>query len=135
MDLVHLLVLHPRHKLDYFKKAGWKAEWITAARQIVRDEFERSYADSPVADADEVDTMVCVFLFHNGMSSSNRIFSHRYQSPSISSIISLPLHLPRQQISAMNSTASLARIPKVCWMFWHGGMRNGISFLVSPEWR
>ena len=61
--VIHLLVLHPRHKLDYFKKAGWKDEWITAARQIVRDEFERSYAE-PLADADEVELMVCiVFLF------------------------------------------------------------------------
>ncbi|TDL17970.1 hypothetical protein BD410DRAFT_729275, partial [Rickenella mellea] len=25
------MVLHPRHKLHYFKKAGWEDSWITAA--------------------------------------------------------------------------------------------------------
>jgi hypothetical protein len=55
--IVCLLVLHPRHKLEYFKGAGWKDSWIKAAREIVRDEYDRSYAfmdiDVPVA-ADEV---------------------------------------------------------------------------------
>lgn len=37
-------VLHPRHKLEYFKNAGWEAEWISTAEKIVRDEYERSYA-------------------------------------------------------------------------------------------
>ena len=36
-------VLHPRHKLDYFKKAGWEQAWIDKAKEIVRAEFERSY--------------------------------------------------------------------------------------------
>ena len=38
-----LLVLHPRHKLNYFKNAQWEDEWIRAARQLVRDEFDLSY--------------------------------------------------------------------------------------------
>jgi hypothetical protein len=37
-------VLHPRHKLTYFKTAGWEDEWISAAENIVRAEFNRSYA-------------------------------------------------------------------------------------------
>ncbi|KAF8157780.1 hypothetical protein BJ912DRAFT_866724 [Pholiota molesta] len=37
------MVLHPRHKLSYFKRAKWDEEWITAAEDIVRAEFERSY--------------------------------------------------------------------------------------------
>jgi hypothetical protein len=36
-------VLHPRHKLTYFQRAGWAPKWITAAKKIVRDEFDRSY--------------------------------------------------------------------------------------------
>jgi hypothetical protein len=36
-------VLHPRHKLSYFKNAGWEHEWVVAAEQIVRAEFKRSY--------------------------------------------------------------------------------------------
>lgn len=38
------LVLHPRHKLQYFRNAGWEDEWITRAKSIVREEFSRSYA-------------------------------------------------------------------------------------------
>lgn len=57
----NLLVLHPRHKLEYFKKHNWEATWIDTARQIVRDEFDRSYAtmdantneDSMQVDTDE----------------------------------------------------------------------------------
>lgn len=40
----NILVLHPRHKLQYFKNAGWSAEWIETAKALVRDEFDRSYA-------------------------------------------------------------------------------------------
>jgi hypothetical protein len=27
----------------YFHQAGWPGEWITAARKLLRDEFDRSY--------------------------------------------------------------------------------------------
>lgn len=37
------IVLHPRHKLEYFKKAGWEASWIKAAEEILRVEYDRSY--------------------------------------------------------------------------------------------
>jgi hypothetical protein len=36
-------VLHPQHKLEYFKNAGWEQAWIEEAEAIVRAEFERSY--------------------------------------------------------------------------------------------
>ena len=38
-----LLVLHPRHKLEYFKKAGWPDEWTDEAAEIVRTVFDLSY--------------------------------------------------------------------------------------------
>jgi hypothetical protein len=41
--LIFLVVLHPRHKLQYFQKAHWKPEWVAAAEQILRDEFDRTY--------------------------------------------------------------------------------------------
>jgi len=45
-----LLVLHPRHKLQYFKNAGWEEAWITTARSIVRDEYDRTYAFMDIGD-------------------------------------------------------------------------------------
>jgi hypothetical protein len=37
------LVLHPRHKLEYFKQNNWEDASIEAAYEIVQDEFDRSY--------------------------------------------------------------------------------------------
>jgi hypothetical protein len=40
-----MVVLHPRHKLQYFKNIGWEDDWIQTAEDLVRDEFARSYAN------------------------------------------------------------------------------------------
>jgi hypothetical protein len=47
--LTTFLVLHPRHKLEYFKKQKWEDSWIQDAHDIVRRNFDRSYAmvDAP----------------------------------------------------------------------------------------
>ena len=60
-------VLHPRHKLRYFKTAGWDDTWIKTAQSIVRDKFDRTYA---FMDVDTVDptTEVCTYYYE-----SNRI--------------------------------------------------------------
>jgi len=46
-------VLHPHRKLHYFKKAGWDDTWIETAKDIVRAEFDQTYAfmdvDHPVS--------------------------------------------------------------------------------------
>jgi len=47
------LVLHLRHKLAYFKNAGWEVEWVEAARQIVRDKYDRPYAPLPDVSDEE----------------------------------------------------------------------------------
>jgi hypothetical protein len=41
---VSTTVLHPRHKLQYFEKAGWEEDWIKTSREIVRTEFDQTYA-------------------------------------------------------------------------------------------
>jgi hypothetical protein len=47
------LVLHPKYKLRYFRKAGWDEAWITTSRQLVEDEFDRYYKNRPVANLKE----------------------------------------------------------------------------------
>ena len=37
------IVLHPRHKLEYFKRNDWDETSIQAAHDIVQDKFDRSY--------------------------------------------------------------------------------------------
>jgi hypothetical protein len=50
---IRILVLHPRHKLAYFKNAGWEDEWVNSAERIVHMEYERSYAHLGRAANDE----------------------------------------------------------------------------------
>ena len=52
-SLIIALVLHPSHKLEYFKTADWDDEWREAAVDIVRTEFERAYVDFEVDDDDD----------------------------------------------------------------------------------
>jgi hypothetical protein len=54
-------VLHPRHKLNYFKRVGWEDNWITMARKIVHDEFERSYADLDLVE-DEPELIIRILI-------------------------------------------------------------------------
>lgn len=48
-------MLHPRHKLEYFKRHKWEDAWIQAASDIVHDEFSRTYEsiDGPDVDLDD----------------------------------------------------------------------------------
>ncbi|KAF8834747.1 hypothetical protein BDN67DRAFT_873668, partial [Paxillus ammoniavirescens] len=39
-----LTVLHPRHKLAYFKTARWEDEWIVTTEQLMHEEYMQSYA-------------------------------------------------------------------------------------------
>ena len=62
-----LSVLHPRHKLSYFKNAKWEDEWIDAARQLVRDEFDLSYSHPSTSQRLESSNRVCIaclYIFH-----------------------------------------------------------------------
>jgi hypothetical protein len=54
-------VLHPRHKLHYFKKAGWDEAWIETARDIVRAEFDQTYAFMDVDFEESVAPLVRTF--------------------------------------------------------------------------
>lgn len=45
-----ILVLHPRHKLAYFRSAGWPQEWIHTAEKLVRSEFKQSYGSRHAVD-------------------------------------------------------------------------------------
>ncbi|KAG2094203.1 uncharacterized protein F5147DRAFT_585092, partial [Suillus discolor] len=51
------MVLHPRHKLAYFKSTGWEEDWVTTAETLVREEFEHAYQDMEIEE-DDIDSMV-----------------------------------------------------------------------------
>lgn len=41
--------------MAYFKKAGWEASWIEVAEEIVRNQFEGTYAEVPELNEDAGD--------------------------------------------------------------------------------
>jgi len=59
-----LLVLHPRHKLNYFKTAGWEDEWIAKAEEIVRAEFDKSYGSMDASWAMQPSKVSALNLFY-----------------------------------------------------------------------
>ena len=59
--LIFCIVLHPCHKLTYFKNEGWELEWIRTAEKIVHNEFEHSYA-SQFSSGQEEEAVVSELL-------------------------------------------------------------------------
>lgn len=53
-------VLHPCHKLEYFKRNNWDDKSIQAARAIVQDEFDRTYWSMNGEDSTQADWNVTV---------------------------------------------------------------------------
>ncbi|KAG6894808.1 hypothetical protein C0992_004560 [Termitomyces sp. T32_za158] len=37
------MILHPRHKTEYFKNNGWEPQWIATAKDIVQGVFDQNY--------------------------------------------------------------------------------------------
>ncbi|KAF5317857.1 hypothetical protein D9758_018904 [Tetrapyrgos nigripes] len=50
-----MIVLHPRHKLNYFKTAEWPESWKNTALEIVRDVYERDYKSKMTVENDAMD--------------------------------------------------------------------------------
>jgi hypothetical protein len=64
------MVLHPTHKLVYFKKAGWEKAWIKTAEELVREEFKDHYAGPDNSDEDapvDSDAMVPSKKVHSSL--------------------------------------------------------------------
>ncbi|KAF5356700.1 hypothetical protein D9758_013728 [Tetrapyrgos nigripes] len=49
------MVLHPHHKLNYFKTAEWPESWKNMALEIVRDVYERDYKSKMTVENDAMD--------------------------------------------------------------------------------
>ena len=43
-----MIVLHPKHRLEYFKKKGWDKTSVKAAQKLVFKEFDCAYAHLPI---------------------------------------------------------------------------------------
>ena len=57
LEVYHVAtVLHPQHKLLYFKATKWEDDWIDAAERIVCAEFECSYTNCRLYSGNEEST-------------------------------------------------------------------------------
>ena len=57
-------VLHPCHKLKYFKNAGWDEDWIATAREIVQAEFDRAYAFMDIDEPDDLPSQQVIYAHY-----------------------------------------------------------------------
>ena len=70
-----VVVLHPRHKLEYFKKAAWETKWVESAENILRNEYDRTYRFRDGADINVQDAAtVCNYIDISSMTYSCRTF-------------------------------------------------------------
>ncbi|TFY51080.1 hypothetical protein EVG20_g11174 [Dentipellis fragilis] len=67
------MVLHPHHKLAYFQNVQWQEDWIETMRDMVHDEFKRSYASLEVPEDAEED----IEVIEGSLQSSGNIFDNR----------------------------------------------------------
>jgi hypothetical protein len=96
-----LPVLHPRHKLAYFKKANWPDDWINVAKTIVRDEYEHTYKITEgEIEAEEIEKVNDIVFV--GSAASNDCFRRRWKVQRIFSTISTVFQLPEHRTSVMN---------------------------------
>lgn len=58
-----LTVLHPRHKLVYFRNAKWLEEWIRTAEEIVHTVYELDYKDTEFVDSEKVHQLIVIISY------------------------------------------------------------------------
>ena len=106
---IFAVVLHPSHKLEYFKKANWDDEWRETAVDIVRTEFERAYADIEVDEVVDNDNVcidfVPVALLSNFVVTGRKSFQFRQHIRCSSN------YLSPCESNAREGTGSLPRGP------------------------
>lgn len=125
-------VLHPRHKLEYFKSAGWEDEWIITAKAIVRTEYERCY------EADETEDVstdeVCLLLHHYIAFDSLSIQRLSFHVQLIFSTVYQPSQHPSAQSFETNSIDTSAPTPNMSTMFYFGGPNTNTSIHGFLAW-
>lgn len=133
-------VLHPRHKLSFFKNAGWSEKRCKAAYVVVRDTFEMCYknrqcAEEPVSP-DNVRHLIFPKLLcphrHTAYLLSSNNQSHLRRTCLITFLRWLR---PGHQISVMNWSATSTAILSTSQMSSYGGLRGNTLTQPLPVWQ
>jgi hypothetical protein len=132
MLFIFLAVLHPSHKLEYFRTAEWEDDWVKTAEEIVCAEFERTYMDVDSNASREVQS-VCTPCY-SFLLLSCVIF--RIQT---SFLITSLMHSRRSQCQETPQAPTSLLITsrrqrKLLAIPFYGGLRRELCTLVSLEW-
>jgi len=135
-------VLHPRHKLSYFKVAGWDQDWINTARDLVREQFALRYASRAVAqdtpqvpggiETVEIQSMVCDEFTHACCGVLKALNRRNLQKTY--STISRPWPPFTTPLFLMNLHCTSTRSPKTSRTPFSGGMRSAKPTHDFIEW-
>ena len=131
--LTFSLVLHPWHKLQYFKNASWINNWINTMEQLICTQFEEIYAQNEVKEimaelpTDKVHIQQMFFLscWYGG-----RLCKH----PKTYSTTYLLLHPLKAQHFKMNYGSISPQMLRMLWIPSIGGQKNRQSTLDFLGW-
>ena len=134
-QLIYLVVLHPRHKLNYFENANWDIEWVQTTRQMVWDEYDRSYKKSPATDSTILKTTLVqkrYVMFQHSSYLSMLTFICRQKT----FLTASPRFAHQKQlISVTNSIAISALTQSILLMRSCGGQSESTSIRAYHGWR
>src|SRR5271168_747090 len=136
-DFSVILVLHPRHKLKYFEMAGWEEEWIQTARQIVRSEFDRTYAFMDIkvdTGADDAEDKVRVHILIYLLKFLIHILRSRHLKIYLTIFRRCRLLPPRNCTTNLTSISAWILNMLVARMCFHGGMNSAVHIPASTVW-
>lgn len=125
-----LLVLHPQHKLRYFKNAGWPDEWFERAEEIVIWPviWILGCYLGPA-------TCKCLFISAFRVLFFRPPLSHPHRPYlKTSSIIYVPFKHPSHWSCRGNLISTWVLILLMFLMLQPGGMNIGMCFLTSVGW-
>ena len=95
---MYLVVLHLRHKLEYFKNQNWEPDWIKAAEDLVHDKYNKMYAPQgdPVdlPDSQEPITVSVSVIIHHMLTMHQELASNIFDN--------LPALAPLKQTERCN---------------------------------
>ena len=118
-------VLHPCHKLAYFKSASWSSEWIKTAKELVTNAYNNSYA-------------TCAAVKTAASTEVDDDLEHVVDKPMVSKTSLTTFHaLPSPCLSypTMSWILILPWLLRMCRMLLHGGWSTVQPFHNSLVWQ
>ena len=89
-NLLCYLVMHPKYKLVYFHQQNWELEWITTARGLALDFYNKHYRPTLPNTQDSSRTLICYCM--DDVCASTNTFTGRRRKQRCQSLCSRDEH-------------------------------------------